>query len=211
MVCQSHFQPPCQGGIVWWMSSQILLVPLFTVLRWGFSEFLNWADMLSPPHKNMLSPPHKRWNQSCCPWSAAPTAGTRQTHMQRPETYRFNVKSYQSVPIQLQHLFFGNASRTSWKRPWLGLEGFPPQAGEPRMEQNLCGFPLGFEGPHFSPELANCRPLVCGLSRPWLYPQATLPKTWDLNMTSSEEEQVFQEKKSRKIVRGNTRWQFIQL
>ena len=191
---------------MWWMSSQILLVPLFTVLWWG-SVDSSRADMLSPPHK--------RWNQSCCPWSAAPTAGTRQTHMQRPETYGFIVKSYQSGTIQLQHLFFGKASRTSWKRPWLGLEGLPPQAGEPRMEQNLCEFPLSLEGPHFNPELANnCKPLVCGFSKSLLCrldnPQATLPKTWDLNMTSSEEQQVFREKKSTQIVRGNTRWQFIQ-
>ena len=70
------------------------------------------------------------------------------------------------------------------------------------MEQNLCEFPLSFEGPHFSPELAKCKPLVGGLSRLWLdNPQAALPKTWGLNMTSSEEEQVFQEKKSREIVK----------
>ena len=68
------------------------------------------------------------------------------------------------------------------------------------MEQNLCEFPpntalVGFQ---LNAELANCRPLGCELSRLLVCkldnPQATLPMTWDLNMTSSEEQQVVQEK-----------------
>ena len=181
---------------MWWMSIQIFPVPLFTVLLMGF---MIRTDMLicHVPSTSTQKMKSVMLSLVCCPccWNTPdPYAKTRLLCIKLPVS--------RSNPYMHCHLFFGKASRTSWKRPWPGPGSWLPHAGEPRMEQNLYEFPLKivFLGSHFSAEQVKCRPLDCELSRLLVCnrrpdnPQANpLPNTWVLNMTSSEEQQVFQE------------------